>query len=74
MNIIRKMIIFIKNIFVKEEKVKRLEEPKVINQKDERDNFIKSLKVNIAEKRKNKRVETLICVGDGLGIQKKISS
>ena len=33
MNIIRKMIIFIKNIFVKEEKVKRLEEPKVINQK-----------------------------------------
>lgn len=31
--------------------------------------FIKSLKI----KRTNKKIETLICYGDGLGIQKKLS-
>ena len=54
---------------MKQEEIKTLEEPKnTINK--EKNNFIKSLKI---EKKSKKEVETLICYGDGLGIQKKIS-
>ena len=42
----------------------------VINNKE---NFIQSLKKTNTEKRTNKKIETLICYGDGLGIQKKLS-
>ena len=69
MNIIQKIISFIKKRFMKQEEIKTLEEPKnTINK--EKNNFIKSLKI---EKKSKKEVETLICYGDGLGIQKKIS-
>ena len=69
MNIIQKIISFIKKRFMKQEEIKTLEEPKnTIN--IEKNNFIKSLKI---EKKSKKEVETLICYGDGLGIQKKIS-
>lgn len=73
MNIIRKMILFIKNIFVKQEEIKVLEEPKQIINQEKKMNFIESLKVTIIEKKNKKRIETLTCEGDGLGIQKKIS-
>ena len=73
MNIIEKIISFVKNIFYKQEEVKKLEEPKQhINQKT-REDFIKSLRVITNGKRKKTEIETLICGGDGLGIQKKIS-
>ena len=73
MNIIRTMIQFIKNIFIKQEKVKKLEEPKTIVTQRNRSNFIESLRIATIERITKKRVETLTCDGDGLGIQKKIS-
>ncbi|MCI8397380.1 MAG: hypothetical protein HFJ52_07190 [Clostridia bacterium] len=73
MNIIRKMILFIKNIFVKQEEIKALEEPKQIINQEKKINFVESLKITTTEKKNKKRIETLTCEGDGLGIQKKIS-
>jgi hypothetical protein len=73
MNIIRKMILFIKNIFIKQDEVKKLIEPKITVKEDKKDSFIESLKITTTEKRTKKRVETLTCNGDGLGIQKKIT-
>ena len=61
---------FIKNIFYKKEDIKMIEEPRIDVKKKEE--FIKSLKVNLDKKRKSKRIKTLICEGDGLGIQKKM--
>lgn len=73
MKIIRKMILFIKSIFVKQEAIKALEEPKQIINQEKKINFIESLKITTTEKKNKKRIETLTCEGDGLGIQKKIS-
>lgn len=73
MNIIKKMFLLIKNIFVKQEEIKALEEPKQIKKQEKKINFIESLKITITEKKNKKRIETLTCEGDGLGIQKKIS-
>lgn len=73
MNIIRKMILLIKNIFIKQDEVKKLIEPKITLNEDKKESFIESLKITITEKRSKKRVETLTCNGDGLGIQKKIT-
>lgn len=73
MNIIRKMILFIKNIFVKQDEVKKLQEPKIVIEQDKKENFTESLKITTTEKRTKKSIETLTCNGDGLGIQKKIT-
>lgn len=73
MNIIKRIILFMKNIFIKQDDVKKLAEPKSMVNEDERENCIESLKITTASKRTGKRVETLICNGDGLGIQKKIT-
>ena len=70
MNIIRKIILCIKNIFIKQEK---LPEPKNTIEQDKRENFIESLKITPTEKRTKKTIETLTCVGDGLGIRKKMT-
>lgn len=70
---IKKIVIFFKNIFQKKVSVKMIEAPvnPIIN--DNRKNFIQSLRINMAEKSK-KKIETLTCFGDGLGIQKKLSN
>ncbi len=73
MNIIKKMILFIKNIFIKHDEVKKLQEPNDTIEQDKKEYFIESLKINTTEKRTKKKVETLTCNGDGLGIQKKIT-
>jgi len=73
MNIIRKVILFIKNIFIKQDEVKKLVEPKIIVNEDKKERFIESLKITTTQKRTKKRVETLTCNGDGLGIQRKIT-
>lgn len=70
MNIIRKMVLFIKSIFIKEDEVKKLVEPKITVKEEEKESFIESLKTTTTEK---KRIETLTCNGNGLGIQKKIT-
>lgn len=73
MSSIRKIILFIKNIFIKQDEVKKLIEPKITVKEDRKESFIESLKIATTEKRTKKRVETLTCNGDGLGIQKKIT-
>lgn len=74
MNVIKKMFLFIKNIFIKKEKIKKLEEPNNIVKNEKKDSFINSLKKIPTPERKKKKVETLTCNGDGLGIQKDILS
>ena len=64
------MVLFIKSIFIKEDEVKKLVEPKITVKEEEKESFIESLKTTTTEK---KRIETLTCNGDGLGIQKKIT-
>lgn len=49
-----------------------LEEPKQAESRDRKIGFVESLKINTIVKRRNKQIQTLICTGDGLGIQKKI--
>lgn len=73
MSFITKMFIFIKNIFNNKEKVSKLELPKPVINSKETVNFTEYIKVNTIEKKAKREVETLICEGDGLGIQKKIS-
>ena len=73
MNIIKKMFLFIKNLFVKKEEVKKLQESKIAVKQDKKENFIESFRITTTEKESKKKVETLTCVGDGLGIQKKIT-
>ena len=70
MNFIKKMSVLLKKIFEKENTIKSIEEPKQIQYNKNQKNFKKSLTIQ----KKEKRVETLICVGDGLGIQPKITS
>lgn len=72
MNVLKEIISFFKNIFKKNDKIKELPEPKAYISKD-RNSFIDSIKVTNIEKKKNKKIETLICDGDGLGIKKRIS-
>lgn len=67
MNIIKRLTLFIKSIFNKKE-IKKLEPSLSIDKKKE---FAQSLRV-INLKKKSK-IETLVCVGSGLGIQGKIS-
>ena len=77
MKIIKKIILNIKNIFIKHNEVKKLIQPENILQEKRKDNFITSLKVSYidnTQKRENIEIETPICDGDGLGIQKRMSS
>ena len=70
MNIIDKIFSLIQRIFNKKE-IKMIEEAIPNNKDDKKARFIQSLKIK--EFKKKGRVETLVCFGDGLGIQKKIS-
>lgn len=73
MNILKKIILFIKNIFTKHDTLPKLiESSNSLNQNRKLD-FIQSLKVTTTKKNQKKKIETLTCEGDGLGIQKKIS-
>ena len=64
---------FFKRIFRRQSEMKMLNAPVEIIKEDNKAIFINSLKVNIVKKNKKNKVETPICVGDGLGIQTKIS-
>lgn len=71
MNFIKNIFAFLKKLFNKEDNIKMIKAPIKVNLDEEKVNFRNSLKVNVVEKKKRK-VETLICFGDGLGIQPKI--
>ena len=75
MNVIKKIIENIKNIFGhKKENIKILDTSKELVYPNPKDNFIKSLKENTVDRKNQNRIETLICIGDGLGIKNGISS
>lgn len=69
MNIFKKIIEVIKNIFSKKEEIAMLQEGKeyIDNQ---RDKFMENLRVKVLNKKK--KVESHVCYGDGLGIKKKL--
>lgn len=69
---IKKIFLFFKKIFIKENIIKTIEAPTEVVSKKTNNNFIDSLKSTVVKKNK-KEVETLTCVGDGLGIQNKIN-
>lgn len=73
MNIIKNFIIFMKNIFNKDKEIKMLEMPKQTMNEVKKGEFIKTLKISDNEDEENTSVDTLICIGDGLGIQKNLS-
>ena len=68
MNIIKKII-----LFVKKDRTEEIEKKQINENDDRRERFTKSLKVNSIEHETKQNVETLICDGNGLGIQKKIT-
>lgn len=72
MSIIEKIILFFKNKFYKKNKIKMLSKPLDTKSIKNKNNFVNSLKFSLPEKNNKKRIETLTCVGDGLGIQNKI--
>ncbi len=70
MNVIKKIFSLIQRIFNKEE-TKMIEATTQHHNNHKKSEFVESLK--IAKVRKKNKVETLVCDGDGLGIQKKIT-
>ena len=74
--IIEKIILFFKRLFKKDD-LKLLEAPKEkieeINEEDKKKDFVDSLKVFVDNKNETIDDDLLVCVGDGLGIKKKIS-
>jgi hypothetical protein len=72
MSIIEKIISFFKNKFYKKNKIKMLSISQDAKSMESKNNFVNSLKISLPEKNNQKRIETLTCVGDGLGIQNKI--
>lgn len=73
MDILKGILSFIKCIFNKKQEIKLLEPAKIENQHKGREIFAKSLMVKELNEKK-RRIETLICYGDGLGIQNELKS
>lgn len=70
MNFIRKVFLYFKSIFNKKEEVKKIDAQKDTG--NEKEKFIENLKVTTTYKRPRKKAETLICNGNGLGIQSEV--
>ena len=73
MKLINNIILFFKKLFNKTDNVKMIEEPKEEVKENNKSNFVDSLKINMEKKHNKKKIETLKCVGDGLGIQPKLT-
>lgn len=78
MNFIKKILGMIERIFVKKDNVKLLEEKEQLMQQPIQQNkqqlYTDSLKVEIKQAKKEKKIEVLTCLDAGLGIQNKISA
>lgn len=68
MNFFKKLYLFLKKILNKKDDIKMIVAPTI---EESKENFINSLKVE--PKKSKKKVESLTCIGDGLGIQTKMS-
>lgn len=73
MKFLKKFFLFIQNVFNKKEEIKQIEAPKIDLYKDQKEDFLKSIRVSSIPRRKNKNIETLVCVGDGLGFNNKLT-
>lgn len=73
MNFIKKIYLFVKKIFNKENNIKMIKAPQKTALEQGNISFMNYLKTDIVKKHKKKEVETKSCVGDGLGIQNKIN-
>lgn len=73
MDFFNKIVIFFKKIFKRNNSIKMIEEPKIKSEVENKKNdFKNSIKVQLIEKKKKKnKIETLVCVGDGLRNKKK---
>lgn len=69
MKILNKISIFLRNLFHKDIP-KQIEAPKTMQK--EKDDFLNSIKVDLDKKESKRKVETMVCPGDGLGIQNRI--
>ena len=67
MEILKSIVSFFKKVFSKQEEIKMLEAPVEINSKQDKSKFMDSLKINLVEKKKKKKVETLTCVRRWIG-------
>ena len=74
MELIDKIISFIKRLVKKEDTIKLLVEGKSNENPRTSKDYVKTLKVEINQTKKKKQIETLVCVGDGLGIQNKVTA
>lgn len=74
MNMIEKIVLFLKKRFTRQNKIKKLTETKIVIEQDKEEKFIESLKTDTIKENTKKEIETLTCNGDGLGVQKKITS
>ena len=72
MSFIKNLFELMKNIFNKKSDNKMIQAPIETQTSREKLEFANSLKVD-TPKTKKKQVETMICYGDGLGIQNKIN-
>lgn len=72
MKVIDNIFLFFRKLFNKENEIKELPEPIKIEENQNRTNFMESIKVNLTTKKK-KEVEVRTCIGDGLGIQNKMT-
>lgn len=74
MEIIKRIFDFLKKMLDNKQKYVMIDSPIKQISKEDKTAFINSLKANISEKYNRKiKVEVNECVGDGLGIQTKIS-
>ena len=72
MKFIKKIILFIKKTFYKNNLILSIDSPEQVLKKEKnKEKFISNIKIN--KSKENDIIETLKCDGDGLGIQKKIS-
>ena len=77
MELFKKIFTFFDRIFNKKEQVKLLKDKKEettnLEENNNKNEFKNILKVKNTTYTKKKKIETLVSVGDGLGIQNKIS-
>lgn len=72
MNKVEKIVLFFKKLWNRKNNKKMIRPAKSEETKENQKAFIDSLKIE-KKKPEKRKVETLICPGDGLGIQNKIT-
>ena len=69
MSLLKKIITYLKKFLKKEKDIKMIPAPSVDYKENSKEEFINTIRINTIIEKNNKEIETLVCVGDGLGIQ-----